>query len=129
MAEKAIAPPVTHVPAKGTQESDACLTWHSSHREKSMLRFRKDTWAGNHWPSIEIEPVDTTLFPRLLLHLSRTHIFAMPVIVDTIDGYAANFVIHGSHAKMMVDTWSFSIAFEQEHIRDLVFTELATMSI
>jgi hypothetical protein len=92
-----------------------------------MLRFRKDTWAGNHWPSIEIEPVDARYFPRLLLHLSRTHIFAMPVIVDTMDGYAADFVIHGSQAKMMVDTWSFSIAFARKSVRDAIFLSLSTL--
>jgi hypothetical protein len=92
-----------------------------------MLRFRKDTWAGNHWPSIEIEPVDATYFPRLLAHLAHTHVFAMPVIVHTIDGLAADFVIHGSRAKMMVDTWTFSIAFARKNVRDSVLNALTTL--
>jgi hypothetical protein len=89
-----------------------------------MLRFRKDRWAGNHWPSIEIEPVDASYFPRLLLHLSHAFAFPMPHIVDTIDGHAADFMVHGSRATMMVDTWTFSIAFEEESVRDTALADL-----
>jgi hypothetical protein len=88
------------------------------------LEFRKDYWLGNKWASIDIGPVDGAYFPRLLTHLSLRYGFPIPPILDTIDGYAADFEILGSEASIHIDTWNFSIAFEVEAVRDQVMADL-----
>ena len=92
-----------------------------------MLHFRKDQWQGNRWASIDIQPVDAAYFPRVLAHLSSQYGFALPPIIDVIDGYAADFVLLDSKATIHIDTWTFSIAFEQERVRDQVLTDLQAL--
>jgi hypothetical protein len=53
----------------------------------------------------------------------------MPPIIDTIDGYAADFEILGSEASIHIDTWSFSIAFEIERVRDQVMEDLQRLPV
>jgi hypothetical protein len=89
-----------------------------------MLHFRRDQWQGNRWASIDIQPVDTAYFLRLLAHLSNQYGFALPPIIDIIDGYAADFVLLGSRATLHIDTWTFSVAFEEERVRDQVLVDL-----
>jgi hypothetical protein len=89
-----------------------------------MLHFRKDRWQGNRWASIDIQPVDAAYFSRLLTHLSSHYSFVLPLIIDLIDGYAADFVLLGSKATIHIDTWTFSIAFEEEGVRDQVLIDL-----
>ena len=89
-----------------------------------MLHFRKDQWQGNRWASIDIQPVDAAYFPRLLAHLSNQYGFALPSVTDIIDGYAADFVLLGSKATLHIDTWTFSIAFEEVGVRDRVLADL-----
>jgi hypothetical protein len=84
------------------------------------MRFREDQWIGNRWPSIDIEPMDQSLFFR---HLSYclTYNFPMPWIIDTIDGYdgyAADFELLGSAASLSIDAYMFSLDFQQAEVRD-----------
>jgi hypothetical protein len=95
--------------------------------DEPMLRFCKDNWLGNKWASIEIWPVDTGYFLKLLAHLSLQYGFTVPPIIDILDGYAADFEILGSKAKIHIDSWTFSIAFEQEAVRDRVIAELQAL--
>jgi hypothetical protein len=88
------------------------------------MHYREGQWIGNKWPSIDIEPVDASYFVPILKHLSVTYGFAMPPIIDTIDGYTADFNLLGSAASLDIDTWMFSIAFEKTNARDLVLAAL-----
>ncbi len=88
------------------------------------MRFREDEWIGNRWPSIDIEPMDQGLFFRLLTHLTVTYNFPMPRIIDTIDGYAADFELAGSAATLSIDACMFSLAFQEQDVRDQVLATL-----
>jgi hypothetical protein len=91
------------------------------------MQFREDQWIGNRWPSIDIDPMDQSLFFRLLSYLCVTYKFPMPSIVDTIDGYAADFELLGSAATLAIDTWTFSLAFQESMVRDQVLKTLAAL--
>ena len=84
------------------------------------MRYQENRWAGNHWASIEVEPVDIAYFLPILTYLSALYEFPMPTIDWDVDGYGADFEILGSKAIIKVDTWSFSIAFEKGVVRDQV---------
>jgi hypothetical protein len=84
-------------------------------------------WPGNLWPSIEIEPEDAGLFPRLLTHLCLAYDVPPPAVVDTIDGWACDFRLLDVEAKFMIDTWSFSLAFVEEATRDRVLDDLRSL--
>ena len=84
------------------------------------MRYREDHWTGNHWASIEIEPVEIAYFLPILKYLSALYEFPMPTIERDVDGYGAHFELLGSKAIIKVDTWSFSIAFERGEVRDQV---------
>lgn len=92
-----------------------------------MLSFRKDQWLGNRWASIEIEPVDTNYLLPILFHLSTLYQFDMPKLIGTLDGYATDFTMSGSKAKLNLDNWSFSIAFENADVRNQVLAELLSL--
>jgi hypothetical protein len=92
-----------------------------------MITFRNDRWLGNKWASIDISPVDVAYFLRVLSYLSMRYGFKMPPIIDLIDGYAADFTILDSKASIHIDTWTFSIAFEAEPIRDRLIAELQAL--
>jgi hypothetical protein len=91
------------------------------------MQFREDQWIGNRWPSIDIEPMDQSLFFRLLNHLTVTYKFPMPRIIDTIDGYAADFEILGSAASLGIDAYMFSLAFQESEVRNQVLEALTAL--
>jgi hypothetical protein len=91
------------------------------------VEYQADRWGGNHWASIEIEPVDVTRFLPVLTYLSTLYEFPMPTIDWDVDGYGADFELLGSKAIIKVDTWSFSIAFEDDAVRDQVLTVLRAL--
>ena len=92
-----------------------------------MLQFRKDQWTGNKWASIDIWPNNTSYFPRILTHLSHYYSFPFPCIIDLIDGYAADFQLMSSQVTIHIDSYTFSIAFADEAVRDRVFADLQAL--
>ncbi len=92
-----------------------------------MLTFFKYSWQGNQWPSVEIDPLDQAGFFKVLAHLAATYGFAPPAIIDTIDGYAADFWLGGVHATLQIDAWSFSFACADQSVRDMVFEHLQSL--
>ena len=92
-----------------------------------MLHFRNDQWMGNKWASIDIWPSDATYFPRILAHLSCCYGFPLPHMIDLLDGYAANFGLLSSDATIHIDTYTFSIAFADEAVRDRVLADIKAL--
>ena len=92
-----------------------------------MPNFVEEQWIGNQWMGIEIKPSDSAYLLPILWYLSTSYHFEMPKIVDTLDGHAAEFIILGSKAKMILDNWTFSIGFENPAVRDQVITELRAL--
>lgn len=92
-----------------------------------MLKFSKSRWLGNKWASIEVDPVDEAYFLPVLYYLMKKYSFSHSKIIDSIDGYITDFKIGDCDVYMGIDTWSFSLAFEQEGIRDKVFDDLCNL--
>jgi hypothetical protein len=86
------------------------------------MRFRADRWAGNHWASIDLEPVDLELFLPVLNFLVSIYDISLPGILWDVDGYSADFELLGSKAILSVDTFTFSAAFELDAVRDQVLS-------
>lgn len=87
-----------------------------------MLKFYKDRWIGNKWASIDITPVDEAYFLPVLQYLMATYNIPKPRIILDVDGcIAEEFLLLSCPVMMGVDTWTFSIAFEQDEIRDTVY--------
>src|SRR5882672_5270231 len=84
-------------------------------------------WQGNLWPSIEIDPEDQALYPRLLTHLCLAYDVPPPRLADTIDGWACDFRLLGVDATFMIDMWTFSLAFAEEWTRDQVLADLRAL--
>ena len=85
-----------------------------------MIKFAEDRWLGNQWASIDIEPVDASYFLPILSYLMNTYNFPQPHILEDVDGYVADFKIDHCNAIIKVDTWTFSIAFDDEAMRNRV---------
>jgi len=47
-----------------------------------------------------------------------------PSVISIIDEYIADLEIHGSPVTLHMDNWTFSIAAQDEAVRDLIFNEL-----
>jgi len=92
-----------------------------------MLTFTKSRWVGNKWASIEIDPVDASYFLPVLYILMTTYKFPPSKVIDSIDGYIVDFRLHDCQATMSIDTWTFSIAFERDEVRDSVFDMLTNL--
>jgi hypothetical protein len=88
------------------------------------MRLTEGRWIGNGWPTIEIDPVDDALFLPMLAHLATQYEFDLPPVIDKISGFGANFSVMGSMATLDIDTYDFSIAFEDEAARDYVLADL-----
>ena len=91
-----------------------------------MITFSKDRWLGNKWPAIEVYPTTTNFLP-IMFHLSRKYNFPFPKIIDIVDGYTSDFKINKTKTIMHIDNWSFSFAFKDENIREMVLTELQSL--
>ena len=92
-----------------------------------MVQFTPSRWAGNHWPSIEIEPVETVLFQLVLCYLADLYQFPLPPVAGTLDGYFADFQLLGTEASLDLDNWSLSFACPDEAVRDQVLTTLQNL--
>jgi len=95
----------------------------------AKLHFREDRWEGNQWASIAIAPHDAAYFLPLLGYFCLRYGVAVPLIVDLLDGYAADFAVLGTHATIHIDTWSFSVAFADQAVRDRVLMDLQTLPV
>jgi hypothetical protein len=84
-------------------------------------------WMANGWPTIDIEPMDATLFFKILDYLGAAYNFPVPHIIDTIDGYAADFNLFDSAASLHIDAWTFTLAFENPTARDQVLAALLAL--
>lgn len=91
------------------------------------MKFEKSQWLGNKWPCIYFDPYESWHFLAVLTHLHVTYKFQLPEIMDTLDGYAADFQIDGCEAMMDMDNWAFSVAFADEATRDRVYAELTSL--
>lgn len=91
------------------------------------MKFTKDQWLGNKWPSIDIDPYKAWQFLAVLTHLHVTYRIELPPIYNTLDGYGADFRIGDCEVMMSMDNWTFSIAFADEAVRDAVFEELTSL--
>lgn len=89
--------------------------------------FRKDEWMGNRWPSIDVEPMDQNLFYRLLSYLTVTFQVQMPRIIDTIDGYAADFEIQRCPVSLGIDAYMFTLGCQQPDVRDTILAALSAL--
>lgn len=82
---------------------------------------------ANGWPTIDIEPMAESLFFKILDYLCATYNMPTPRIIDTIDGYAADFTLLDSAVSFHIDAWTFAIAIEKSTIRDHVLAALLTL--
>jgi len=95
----------------------------------STLSLRKDKWAGNHWPSVEIHPYEYEEFLKVVSHLCAEFQAEMPSIVDILDGYAADLWVGDDLIMIHMDNWTFSIATERTEFRDKIFEVLKTLDL
>jgi hypothetical protein len=91
------------------------------------MKCYKTQWMANGWPTIDIEPMDATLFFKILDYLCAADNFPVPHIIDTIDGYAADFTLLDSAASLHIDAWTFALAFENLAARDQVLATLLAL--
>ncbi len=92
-----------------------------------MVIFTPDQWLGNKWASIDIQPVEAQYFLRILFHLSYVYGFAMPTVIDILDGYTADFKLDSSQASIHIDNYTFSIAFERTEVCNRVLSHLQAL--
>lgn len=91
------------------------------------LQFPLYRWSERGPLCIEIDPVDAGCFLRVLWFLSQRYHFDFPRIVDTLDGYAADFELLGCHATLSIDAWSFALIVHDDAIRAQVLAELRAL--
>jgi hypothetical protein len=91
------------------------------------VKFYQTQWMANGWPTIDIEPMDAAMFFKILDYLCAAYNFPVPPIIDTIDGYAADFILLDSAASLHIDAWTFALAFENPAARDQVFAALLAL--
>jgi hypothetical protein len=89
-----------------------------------MLHLRKDRWIGNAWASIDISPNDATYFLLILAYLAHRYGFPFPHVSDLLDGYVADFQLLATDARIHLDSYTCSIAFADDAIRDRVLADL-----
>lgn len=88
-----------------------------------LLRSR---WAGNRWPSVEIEPFREQDF-FLVLYVLVEHLGAgITEMTATLDGYIADLLLHEQQILLHMDNWSLSVAAPSETLREQIFHLLST---
>ncbi len=102
------------------------MLWDKSYRKLAM-NFSKAQWMANGWATVDIEPHDAVSFLPILVWLCGEYQIPFPVIIDTIDGYAADFELSGSQATFWIDAWTFAIGFENPGMRDAVYDRLIAL--
>lgn len=88
------------------------------------MKFWKYRWEGNNWPCVEMEPIGTKYFLRVLSFLKVKYNATNAGIIDLIDGYATDLIICDKQAMLHLDTWSLSLAIEDEDLRDKILADL-----
>ena len=91
------------------------------------MTFQPGEWAGNRWPSIDIEPDEHRHFLPVLMHVCATHGVPMPGVVDLLDGYAADFLVDGIECRLLMDIWAFSFGCANIVMRDRVLADLRSL--
>lgn len=94
-----------------------------------LLTFFPFRWSEQGLACIEMDPADQAYFLPLLAYLTQRYAFELPRILDTLDGYAADFRMLGCAATLSVDAYSFSLAFYDDAVRDQVLTELLALPL
>ena len=84
------------------------------------MTYNPGRWEGNQWASIEITPVDAAAIPPLLQLLTDAYGLEAPELIDHLEGTGADFEIDDIQCTMDFDGESFSLAFEDEPLRDEV---------
>ncbi len=85
----------------------------------------KSIWKGNKWPCVDISPYEYDDFLKTVTRLAVAMEFKPPQIVDILDGYSAKFQVDDFNAVALMDNWTFSIAAENEEIRDRIYDVLS----
>ena len=85
----------------------------------------KNLWEGDKWTCVEIFPYKYDDFIKTIMRLSMVLNFEIPEIIDILDGYCAEFQVDGFDVKALMDNWTFSIAAENERIRDKIYDALS----
>jgi|GEM_PF-1344121 len=91
------------------------------------ITFRADRWTGNHWPSIDMMPVDEKYYLPILHYLSHHYHFPMPPVIDILDGYTSDMLIGAICATLHMDTYMFSLGCADEAVRDDVLAVLQSL--
>lgn len=91
------------------------------------MQFNKTQWMANGWFTIDIKPEHERYFMPILNWLCGEYKLPMPQIIDTIDGYAADFELMGSQGTFWIDAWTFAIGFENLPVRDAVYDALSVL--
>jgi hypothetical protein len=92
-----------------------------------VATFIASRWVGNHWPSIEAEPVDERLLMPILTWLCAAYQLPFPELTHLLDVAMADFAIQGTPVAFHLDNWSLSLAFESEALRDEVLARLQAL--
>ena len=95
--------------------------------KKSSLQ--KSNWEDNQWLSVEIDPYEAIDFLIVLTSICTSFSIAMPAVIDTLEGYAADLVIQGSPVTLLMDQWTFSVATPNETLRDQIFVVLEKIAL
>ncbi len=95
--------------------------------KKSSLH--KSYWEGNQWSSVEIDPYEATDFLIVLTSICTSFSVVMPAVIDTLEGYATDLVIQGYSVKLLMDQWTFSVATENQSLRDQLFKMLEKIAL
>ena len=93
------------------------------------LSLEKSEWAGNHWPSVEIDPYEYADFLKIISRLCAEFHIALPSIIEGVDGYIADLLVGDDLIMIHMDNWTFSIATERPEFRDKIFEVLKTMNL
>lgn len=82
-------------------------------------RLTTSAWAGNGWPSFEIEPYSMADFEPVVRLLVGALGIDYPEVTFMPDGYVADFqTAEGVRCTAHLDAWSFSIASNSAAVRD-----------
>jgi hypothetical protein len=85
--------------------------------------IHKSEWA-NKWPCVEIDPYGYEDFEPVMEHIAAHFKIPKPVTQDLVTITVADFVIREVPVTAHMDNWTFSIAAENENVRDELYTAL-----
>jgi hypothetical protein len=73
--------------------------------------------------------VSNKLLLALFTHLVAVYHLPFPLLVDLLDGYAADFSLLGTDATLMVDNWTLSLASASEKARNSVLADFQALPL